>query len=1699
MNSVCVVKEAVRELIFTLVASLLCLCPIAAQAYSGGAGTEIDPYQIANKADLLYLGTNTADYTKHFIMTADIDLAGEVFDRAVIATDTVAGNYGFDGSPFEGKFDGDGHLISNLRIEGAVNNGYLGLFGFLKGSVSRLGLEHVDISTSKSFGRNVGGLCGANYGGVISECYVTGEVLSSSNAGGLCGYNYSGTIVDSFAHVNVDCGMYAGGMCGSSYYGLIERCFSTGRVSFSEAPSVGGFCGLWRGVGGICPIVNCFWDYQSCGLDQLDSAGGIGKTTVEMQSLATYSGWNFSSVWRMKGYPVLKVFDPGADVTLSSLSISGPSWIMQIDSTNYYDCAATYSDGRCLKVAAGLTWSVDNDEAEIDEHGVLRASGVEECNTLTVGVSYTEQGVTVSDSVVIAVVGPYSGGSGVESDPYRISDARALLNLRVYPNDYNKCFVMTRDIDLNGMVLDTPLIPADTEAWYDDSGVWFTGVFDGGGFVISNFTVNIPENEFGGSFVDFIGSGGVVENLGVEASVSAGEHSFKAAGGLCGFNRGVISNCFFRGSVISGNYKETAGLCGYNEGLIRDSFSTGLVRNTLAGAGGLCGGNRGSIYRCWSSCDVFSGESGAGGLCVGNYGKINECFSTGRVEGYALVGGLCGVMVDGSICDSYATGEVVGQQIVGGFFGGIAKGNGVISNCYSIGGVSGISSSGGFCARPEGVVVDNCYFYLWSGLANGLGVALEQGELAVADSYAGFDFSGTSVDGTNDLWTIVDGHSPKLSWQAGSGPDIPACTKPETTLAGQGVADDPFIIADLIDLYEFSENPNLDRGYFKLISNLNLAGTNFNASFIDREFGGVFDGNGHRIQSMRIAATNSTDNQLGFFADIVGSVYRLGLENVQICGGSEVYYVGALCGINGGAVNECFASGSVEGRYSVGGFCGQNAGDIRNSHSSVNVVGLSGVGGFCGVGGRYPLGFFANCYATGSVAGNADFGGFGGIIFDESVSATNCFWDVQSSGTAASSGGIGKTTAEMQSQATFTDAGWNFADVWGMSGYPVLRVFRHTLQVDSGTGQGEYALEEEIVVCADAAPVGYEFRRWNIDPPEYSNNLSSVSAVVAAFVMPYADVVLSADYSILRYDVVFDIGAHGVHAGGGALAQVVEHGSAATAPAVQAHVGWRFVGWDAAYDNIASNTVVAALYLPAVTGVAVSGPASVDELSSGEFVCIAAFGDGSTAEVTAETLWSLSEAVPEVSIDGGVLAVGSIESDSQATVVAEYNDQGVLFTNALSVAINNLPYGGGTGTDADPHKLATKADLLSLAVATADYGKHFLLIDTIDLTGEVFASAVIASTSSPLFFNGIKFNGKFDGGGHAILGMSIDSPDVGNDYLGLFGHLDAGAVVCNLTVSGATITGKAGGSLYIGALCGYANGAVISNCSARAELFGDDYIGVLAGRVKNSVIVFCSSSGSAAGDNYVGGLCGRVDSGMLASAYSSASVAGDSYVGGLAGYLYQPAVADCYACGSVVGDGYSGGFAGRVNSATVQNCFWDNQTSGYASSAGAAGRTTAAMQTQTTFTDAGWNFADVWYMDGYPALRCFNPPGTYGYWLMDAGIPSALRGRNDIPADDGVANLLKYACALPAMAAATTADLMTIEPIASSMFSVLYYKSKTARDVTLRPIWAESLHGPWSTLGFITEKVDEDGVREQWRASVPMEESGFIKLRVTEE
>jgi len=224
-----------RTLFLTLIT---CLFVLPAHAkYSGGTGEPNDPYQIATAVDLVALGETPEDYDKHFILTADIDLdpnlpGRKVFDKAVIAPVPSLDTWGHPvGTPFSGVFDGNGHTISKLTIEGGSS---LGLFGQLdsRAEVKNLGVVDVNIS---GFGHYVGGLVGLN-AGTVTQCYSTGAVSGTGQ--------YSGPV---------------GGLVGSN----------------------------WG------PVTHSFWDTQTSG--QTWSNGGTGKTTAEMQAASTFldAGWDF--------------------------------------------------------------------------------------------------------------------------------------------------------------------------------------------------------------------------------------------------------------------------------------------------------------------------------------------------------------------------------------------------------------------------------------------------------------------------------------------------------------------------------------------------------------------------------------------------------------------------------------------------------------------------------------------------------------------------------------------------------------------------------------------------------------------------------------------------------------------------------------------------------------------------------------------------------------------------------------------------------------------------------------------------------------------------------------------------------------------------------------------------------------------------------------------------------------------------------------------------------------------------------------------------------------------------------------------------------------------------------------------------------------------------------------------------------------
>lgn len=244
-----------RKLTAIIIITLfLSAAPIFAQ-YSGGSGTESDPWQIAGPNDLLYLADHPNDYNSHFILTADINLAGYSYTTAIISPDTSWSD-GFQGKPFAGIFDGNGNTIFSLIIDDkGEDNHYLGLFGYIdsNASVNNLNLEDVNITG----GYFLGSLCGYNHYGTISNCYTTGRITGQDYLGGLCGFNRGGTIINCVAKGSVSGDDWVGGLCGRNPDGTIINCAATCSVTGGDySGCIGGLCGDNSSVNG--KIINSY-------------------------------------------------------------------------------------------------------------------------------------------------------------------------------------------------------------------------------------------------------------------------------------------------------------------------------------------------------------------------------------------------------------------------------------------------------------------------------------------------------------------------------------------------------------------------------------------------------------------------------------------------------------------------------------------------------------------------------------------------------------------------------------------------------------------------------------------------------------------------------------------------------------------------------------------------------------------------------------------------------------------------------------------------------------------------------------------------------------------------------------------------------------------------------------------------------------------------------------------------------------------------------------------------------------------------------------------------------------------------------------------------------------------------------------------------------------------------------------------------
>lgn len=309
----------------------------------------------------------------------------------------------------------------------------------------------------------------------------------------------------------------------------------------------------------------------------------------------------------------------------------------------------------------------------------------------------------------------------------------------------------------------------------------------------------------------------------------------------------------------------------------------------------------------------------------------------------------------------------------------------------------------------------------------------------------------------------------------------------------------------------------------------------------------------------------------------------------------------------------------------------------------------------------------------------------------------------------------------------------------------------------------------------------------------------------------------------------------------------------------------------------------------------------------------------------------------------------------------------LLFILVLFPALTFAQYSGGTGTSGDPHQISTLADLTTLATNVnggTDYnGVYFILTTNIEASSTRTINQALNGTYQgfdPIGQTGNVFDGNFNGQGNSVNNLYINRPTA--DNIGLFGLTGAAAVIQNLELYNAEITGQNN----VGGIAGTFVGTSINDVHFDGKINGQDKTGGIAGILTGTIIKNAYSTGYVNGNSNTGGIAGEINNGAgsIQNTYNTALVNGVNTTGGLVGILTDGAVNDSYNIGAVSGNYYLGALVGNNANRTISRCYFNPQTSNTTRGIGTGTlsganvnfetKTRTEMAAQATYT--GWAF-----------------------------------------------------------------------------------------------------------------------------------------------
>ena len=684
---------------------------MSAQFSGSGSGTKEDPYRIFN-ADQLnqvrnFLGTSYV----YFSLEADIDMTGWIAENNPSQGWLPIGDIN---SSFSGKFNGNGHTISNLWIN-RPNTNYIGLFGSLEdpAEIQNIKLENAEyigymyiggiagylddnsiisdcvfkgILTGNS---EIGGICGDNFNSEISSCYSYSIITGVSALGGICGDNNRGTFTGCISYSNITGSDNIGGICGDNFNSEISSCYSYSIITGVSA--LGGICGYNY----YTDITN---SYSNGRIKGNEAVGGIvGSCDKSIGYIDNCYSNNFVIIGNEYVGGIIGKANTNAPRTTNCVSINE----MISSKGDLYRISNTLSNTN------NLAWTLTQ----------MFLNGVKQ----PIPDDSSENGINTGLSA-LKLQATYEGLGWDFSSTWKIEETESFPYFQTQtPPPYFAQTLKKGDTNISGQCIEagtiTVCIGDKTYTTQSSGNYW-------------NLTLDEP-----------LQAGNIVD-VWVQAEEKMPSYVVSQTVGLAG--SGTESDPFIISSpddlqAISSDDTENAyykltGDIDLTEWIETNNPTNGWIPVTLRGtfdgdghtvSGLWCNSDNGGLFGLIvpgaiakdikvSIADgkAVQGNTSVGGIVADNMGTVTRCMVTGEIEGGSTAGGIAG-QNSGSISECYSSGSVVSSMAnskLGGIVGENQSGGKTI-DCYSTADITttGDNSYAAGIAGYNSGTIEKCY------------------------------------------------------------------------------------------------------------------------------------------------------------------------------------------------------------------------------------------------------------------------------------------------------------------------------------------------------------------------------------------------------------------------------------------------------------------------------------------------------------------------------------------------------------------------------------------------------------------------------------------------------------------------------------------------------------------------------------------------------------------------------------------------------------------------------------------------------------------------------------------------------------------------------------------------------------------------------------------------------------------------------